>query len=62
MIKQVFGVLFHPVTLINVMLVGSLGFIQAIHTKAHHDLGVDVHGHVKRYLNKHPETCKYIEY
>jgi hypothetical protein len=33
-----------------------------IHTRAHHTLEADVHGHVHQFLRKHPETCDYIDY
>ena len=36
--------LFHPVTIINLLVCGSLGVIEFFHTKAHHTLEQDVHG------------------
>ena len=52
------GVVFHPVTVLNLLLVGSLGMIELIHTKAHHTIEVDVHGHVHRALQKNPELAR----
>ena len=51
-------VLFHPVTLFNLLFVGSLGVIQVVHTRAHHTLEVDVHSHVGQALKKNPELAR----
>ena len=51
-------ILFHPVTVFNLLLTGSLGVIEVIHTKAHHTLEQDVHGHVHRALQKNPELAR----
>tara|TARA_B100002019_G_scaffold92439_2_gene79728 strand:- start:8138 stop:8320 length:183 start_codon:yes stop_codon:yes gene_type:complete len=59
--KKIADAISHPVTVINLMLVGSLGVIEFVHTKAHRSLEADVHGHVHQFLRKHPETCDYIE-
>ena len=48
----------HPVTLLNLLFVGTLGMIELIHTKAHHALEQDVHGHVHRALKKNPELAR----
>ena len=60
--KKITSVIFHPVTLFNLMLIGFLGLIEVIHTRAHHTMEQDVHGHVHQYLRKNPETCDYIDY
>ncbi len=60
--KKILQAFVHPVTLVNLMLIGTLGMIEVIHTRAHHTLDVDVHGHVHQFLRKHPETCDYIDY
>jgi len=60
--KRISSVLFHPVTVFNLLLTGSLGVIEVIHTRAHHTLESDVHGHVHQFLRKNPETCDYIDY
>ena len=39
-------------------LFGSLGVIEFVHTKAHHTLEQDVHGHVHRALQKNPELAR----
>jgi hypothetical protein len=56
--KLIASVLFHPVTIFNLLLVGCLGLIEFVHTKAHHTLEVDVHGHVHRALQKNPELAR----
>jgi len=57
-IKKVLGVVFHPVTVVNLLFVGTLGMIQVIHTRAHHTLEIDVHGHVHRALKANPEMAR----
>ena len=51
-------VLFHPVTLLNLCLFGSLGIIQIVHTKAHITMEQDVHSHVSQSLKKNPELAR----
>ena len=58
LMKKITSVLTHPVTTINLLLVGSLGVIQFVHTKAHYTLEQDVHGHVHRALKKNPELAR----
>lgn len=56
--KRVLEVILHPVTILNLTFVGTLGLIQVVHTKAHHTLETDVHGHVHRALRKNPELAR----
>ena len=56
--KTLIKALVHPVTLLNLLFVGSLGVIEFLHTRAHHTLEVDVHGHVHRALQKNPEMAR----
>ena len=35
----------HPITVLNLCIVGSLGMIQVIHTHAHYKMEVDVHAY-----------------
>jgi len=56
--KKITAVLFHPVTILNLTFVGTLGLIQSVHTKAHLTLETDVHGHVFRALKKNPELAR----
>jgi hypothetical protein len=56
--KKVLGVILHPVTILNLTFVGTLGLIQVVHTKAHLTLETDVHGHVHRALRKNPELAR----
>jgi len=44
--------------MLNLLLVGCLGVIEVIHTKAHHTLEQDVHSHVKRALKNNPELAR----
>jgi len=56
--KKITSVIFHPVTMLNLLVIGSLGLIQVVHTKAHLTLETDVHGHVYRALKKTPELAR----
>ena len=56
--KTLIKALGHPVTLLNLLFVGSLGVIEFLHTRAHHTLEVDVHGHVHRALQNNPELAR----
>jgi len=56
--KKITSVIFHPVTTINLLLIGTLGLIEFVHTKAHLSLETDVHGHVYRSLKKNPELAR----
>ena len=37
----------HPLTVMNLCLVGSLLLIQIVHTRAHHRMEMDVHAYCK---------------
>jgi F0F1-type ATP synthase assembly protein I len=56
--KKIFEALCHPVSMINFTLIGMLLLIQIVHTRAHHSLETDVHGHVYRTLKKTPELAR----
>jgi len=56
--KKITSVIFHPVTVINLLFVGTLGLIELIHIRAHHTLEKDVHGHVYRSLKQNPELAR----
>ena len=56
--KKIISVLLHPVTCINLIFVGTLGVIEIVHTRAHHTLEQDVHGHVHRALKENPELAR----
>ena len=56
--KAILKAFVHPVTMLNLLFVGTLGMIELIHTKAHHTLEQDVHGHVHRALKKNPELAR----
>ena len=60
--KIVFKFLFHPVTLFNLLTVGVLIMIQAIHLHAHHTMEIDADSYVFNFCKKNVEKCKsYIE-
>ena len=56
--SKILGAIFHPVTVFNLCLLGSLGVIELIHTHAHHKMDIDVHSHVHQFCKKNPETCE----
>ena len=43
--KKIIDVITHPLTVCNLIVVGSLVFIQIVHTHAHYKMKIDVHGH-----------------
>ena len=51
-----------PVTQFNVMLVGLLCLIGAVHNHAHYSMEVDADSHVRAWCKKNPDTCRsYID-
>ena len=60
--NKIMQVLGHPVTLFNLMLIGFLGLIEVIHTRAHYTMEMDVHGHVYQFLRKNPDICDKMDY
>jgi|7_EtaG_2_1085326.scaffolds.fasta_scaffold06507_5 hypothetical protein len=56
--KKITAVLIHPVTTLNLLLVGCLALIELIHIRAHHTLELDVHSHVHNALKKNPELAR----
>jgi hypothetical protein len=55
--KKYWRALLHPITQINLLIVGFLLLIEIIHTKAHHTYEVDVHGYVHQFIQKNPDAC-----
>ena len=55
--KKYWRALLHPITQINLLIVGFLLLIEIIHTKAHHSYEVDVHGYVHQFIQKNPDAC-----
>ena len=37
----------HPLTVLNLLIVGTVGMIQVIHTRAHHKMEIDVHSYCR---------------
>jgi len=56
--KKYLRAFLNPITQINVMILGFLILVQVIHTRAHHTLETDVHGHVHRALKANPEMAR----
>jgi len=54
------ALLIHPVTHINLMLVGILIFIGGLHEHTHRAMEVDVHGYVRQFCRENPEKCQRI--
>jgi hypothetical protein len=50
--------LWHPLTIFNLMLIGTLGFIELLHVQAHRTYELDVHGHARQFCRANPETCE----
>ena len=55
-------VLLHPVTQLNLLIVGFLVIIQGMHLHAHYTMDVDVDSYVHKFLKKNPDTCNKIDY
>ena len=47
----------HPITVLNLCIVGSLGMIQIIHTHAHYKMEVDVHAYCRNNI-EYQETLE----
>tara|TARA_B100001248_G_C27205987_1_gene373498 strand:- start:243 stop:428 length:186 start_codon:yes stop_codon:yes gene_type:complete len=56
-VKKYWEALLHPLTQINLLIVGFLLLIEIVHTKAHHSYEVDVHGYVHQFIQKNPDAC-----
>jgi len=53
-------VLFHPVTLLNLLTVGVLIGIQSIHIHAHYTMEVDADSYVHNFCKKNLKKCESI--
>tara|TARA_B100001057_G_C22812200_1_gene935904 strand:- start:1750 stop:1935 length:186 start_codon:yes stop_codon:yes gene_type:complete len=56
-VKKYWEALLHPLTQINLLIVGFLLLVEIVHTKAHHSYEVDVHGYVHQFIQKNPDAC-----
>jgi len=55
-------ILLSPVTHLNLLLVGFLILVGIVHNSYHHDVEKDVHGYVRQFCSKNPDTCRsYLE-
>ena len=57
--KKIVNAITHPITVTNLILFGSLGLIQIVHTRAHHKMEVDVHAYCKQYEMNKPDDDIY---
>ena len=57
--KSLIRVLTHPVTQFNLLVCGSLGMIQIIHTHAHLQMEVDVHAYCKNNMEYTNQSDEY---
>jgi len=57
-VKKIASAFVHPLTMINMLFVGTLGVIQLVHTRAHYTLDQDVHSHVTLAIKKNPELAR----
>lgn len=48
----------HPITLINLMLVGTLCMIGLLHNRAHYTMEQDADAYVFQWCRKNPEQCE----
>jgi len=60
--KKYWRTLIHPVTQMNLILVGFLILVQIIHTRAHHSYEVDVHGWHHQFMKLNPDACPKSDY
>ena len=51
-------ILTSPVTHFNVLLVGFLILIGAMHNHAHYSMEIDADSYVRQFCKKNPDTCK----
>jgi hypothetical protein len=58
LMSKVLKVLMHPVTQVNICLIGFLCMIELIHLHAHHKMDLDVHGYVHNYCRKNRDACE----
>jgi len=58
----IFKVLFHPVTQINLLLVGSLIFIQGIHIHSHYTMDTDPESYCYSLYKKNPNLLNRHKY
>jgi|TARA_B100001094_G_scaffold84721_2_gene81074 hypothetical protein len=49
-------ILSNPLWFAPVFLLLIIGFIEVVHTKAHLEQEIDVHGHCKQFLRKNPSA------
>lgn len=57
-LRTLLRALAHPVTVINLMLVGTLCMIGHLHNRAHYNLEQDPDAYVFQWCRKNPDDCK----
>jgi hypothetical protein len=56
--KYIRTILLHPVTHVNILSVGVLILIGALHNHAHHSMEIDADSFVFQWCRVNPEECK----
>jgi len=59
--KVIFKSLLHPVTLINLLICGSLILIGIVHNHAHQEMEKDIHAYVRKFCKK-SDKCVFSDY
>ena len=52
--------IFHPLTILLIMVGGFLVFVKGVHTKSHHYHESDVHGYVRQFCRSNLDACQRI--
>ena len=60
MTSKIKQILRHPVTHVNVLVVGFLFIIQSMHTHAHYTMSLDADSYVRNFCKKNLEKCERI--
>jgi fumarate reductase subunit D len=60
--EKIIAIISSPVTHFNILVVGFFIFVGSMHNEYHHRMEHDIHGHVRRFCVKNPDTCqKFID-
>ena len=54
--------LYHPFTVFNLLICGSLALIQVVHTRAHYKMEIDVHAYCKNNMEYQESLISEEEY
>ena len=56
--KQYLKALVHPVTIVNLLFVGTLTFVGVLHNMYHHDMEKDADAFVFQWCKRNIDRCK----